>query len=143
MRIADEGRHAARLAAQAIEEQVEDQQPEKSLGFAAAGREIEEARRELVAEGVEAVGKFGHARRERRNMRENEGELEQPPVGVATAAIMREGLVRVQPGAPGRCLPAQGGAAVRIAFVRRRRTGIAGCDERSEAHTSELQSLMR
>src|SRR3546814_14570989 len=69
-----------------------------------------------------------HARRERRNMRENEGELEQPPVGVATAAIMREGLVRVQPGAPGRCLPAQGGAAVRIAFVRRRRTGIAGCD---------------
>src|SRR3546814_16601274 len=102
MRIADEGRHAARLAAQAIEEQVEDQQPEKSLGFAAAGREIEEARRELVAEGVEAVGKFGHARRERRNMRENEGELEQPPVGVATAAIMREGLVRVQPGAAGR-----------------------------------------
>src|SRR3546814_3353565 len=62
-------------------------------------------------------------------MRENEGELEQPPVGVATTAIMREGLVRVQPGAPGRCLPAQGGAAVRIAFVRRRRTGIAGCDE--------------
>src|SRR3546814_16092720 len=75
-RIADEGRHAARLAAQAIEEQVEDQQPEKSLGFAAAGREIEEARRELVAEGVEAVGKFGHERRERRNKRGNEGELE-------------------------------------------------------------------
>src|SRR3546814_11422909 len=47
-RIADEGRHAARLAAQAIEEQVEDQQPEKSLGFAAAGREIEEARREQI-----------------------------------------------------------------------------------------------
>jgi len=39
--VADEGGYANKFAAQPVEEEIEDQQAEKRLRFAAAGREVE------------------------------------------------------------------------------------------------------
>ena len=99
-RIADERGHPAVLSSKSVKKNIEDQEAEESFRLAAARCEVKKAGGQLVAIGIEPIRKRWHAGGEGRHMREDEGELEQSPIGKAFAAVKRERFVGEKPSLP-------------------------------------------
>ena len=72
-----------------------------------AKEKIEKAGGKLVSKGVKSLMIFGHARCERRQVRQNKGELEKSPICVSVAAVGGEGFIGPRTRNPRRCAALQ------------------------------------